>query len=191
MPRSSKPAAVIEIEGKTHLSKEEIEFRKAQEEAVLSGVPMSEFPVTKEDEEAHKEFLRIKNLLRKINKNDDFFAGSINRYAQIHSEILGYQTKRIELEQDIQEAKELWKIEKEKPDKERAITMYQYLDTLGGIRSQLFAIDKLIQTKRKMMLDIEKENVMTICAGLKAIPKKPPEKKEGEGDEFDSLFDLG
>lgn len=187
MPRSSKPAAVIEIEGKTHLSKEEIEFRKIQEEAVLSGVPMTEFPQTKSNENAHKEFLRVKNLLRKIGKNDDLFANSINRYCQIYGEIVGYQSERVVLENDIQEIKDLWKIEQKKPDEERAVTMYQYLDSLGRIRGQLFSIDKLIQTKRKMMLDLEKENVMTICAGLKAIPKKPS-KEEDEEDLSSKLF---
>jgi hypothetical protein len=34
------------------------------------------------------------------------------------------------------------------------------------------SIDKMVQTKRKMLLDIEKENIMTIAAALRSIPKK-------------------
>jgi len=35
----------------------------------------------------------------------------------------------------------------------------------------------MIDKKRKMMLEIDKENVMTISAALRSIPKQP-EKKE-------------
>ena len=38
--------------------------------------------------------------------------------------------------------------------------------------SSMNAIDKQIQSKRKMLLDIEKENVMTIASALRSIPKK-------------------
>jgi hypothetical protein len=37
--------------------------------------------------------------------------------------------------------------------------------------------DSKLMEKRRMMLQIEKENVMTILASLRAIPKKPPEDK--------------
>ena len=36
--------------------------------------------------------------------------------------------------------------------------------------------DKQIQAKRKMLLEIEKENVMTIAAAVRTVPKK--EEKE-------------
>jgi hypothetical protein len=41
----------------------------------------------------------------------------------------------------------------------------------------MIALDKQIQTKRKMLLDIEKENIMTIAAALRSIPKKTDEKE--------------
>ena len=36
----------------------------------------------------------------------------------------------------------------------------------------MLSIDKQVQAKRKMLLDIEKENVMTIASALRCIPKK-------------------
>ena len=36
-----------------------------------------------------------------------------------------------------------------------------------------FDLDKQLQPKRKMLLDIEKENIMTIASALRVIPKKP------------------
>ena len=43
--------------------------------------------------------------------------------------------------------------------------------------AQRLSISSAIDHKRKMMLDIDKENVMTISAALRSIPKQP-EKKE-------------
>ena len=43
--------------------------------------------------------------------------------------------------------------------------------SMAKITASINAIDKIIQQKRKMMLDIEKESVMTIAASLRSIPK--------------------
>jgi hypothetical protein len=37
--------------------------------------------------------------------------------------------------------------------------------------------DREIMAKRKMMFDIEKENIMTIQSAMRSVPKKPEEKK--------------
>jgi len=44
--------------------------------------------------------------------------------------------------------------------------------------SSMLSIDKQIVSKRKMLLDIEKENVMTIASALRSIPKKDNSKEE-------------
>ena len=41
----------------------------------------------------------------------------------------------------------------------------------------LLGYDRQVQAKRKMMGDIEKENVMTIAASLRTVPKKQEGKK--------------
>ena len=48
----------------------------------------------------------------------------------------------------------------------------EYAKSIAKIMSSMNAIDKQIQSKRKMLLDIEKENVMTIASALRCIPKK-------------------
>ena len=45
------------------------------------------------------------------------------------------------------------------------------------LSKQLIAFDKQVQAKRKMLFDIEKENIMTIAASLRSVPKKAEEKK--------------
>ena len=46
------------------------------------------------------------------------------------------------------------------------------------MQKNIVSLDKQIQAKRKMLLDIEKENVMTIASALRSIPKK--EDKEAD-----------
>jgi predicted site-specific integrase-resolvase len=43
--------------------------------------------------------------------------------------------------------------------------------SLAKITASISTIDRTIQQKRKMLLDIEKESVMTISAALRSIPK--------------------
>jgi hypothetical protein len=54
----------------------------------------------------------------------------------------------------------------------------EYLRNKTELYKQLMACDKKVMDKRKMMLDIEKENIMTIASALRSIPKKPVEKQE-------------
>ena len=44
--------------------------------------------------------------------------------------------------------------------------------------STMSTIDKQIDSKRKMLLDIEKENVMTIASALRCIPKKDNKEED-------------
>lgn len=43
---------------------------------------------------------------------------------------------------------------------------------MASLSSTIISIDKQLQSKRKMLLDIEKENIMTIASALRSIPKK-------------------
>ena len=43
---------------------------------------------------------------------------------------------------------------------------------MASLAGSMLAIDKQLQSKRKMLLDIEKENIMTITSALRSIPKK-------------------
>ena len=45
------------------------------------------------------------------------------------------------------------------------------------MQKNLISLDKQIQAKRKMLMDIEKENIMTIASSLRSIPKKAEKKK--------------
>lgn len=58
-------------------------------------------------------------------------------------------------------------------DEEVAKETRKFASSITELTKSMIEIDRQIQQKRKMLLDIEKENVMTIASALRVIPKKP------------------
>ena len=71
------------------------------------------------------------------------------------------------------------------PDKKAGLLL-DFSREMARMSASMLNCDKQIQAKRKMLLDIEKENVMTIAAALRSIPKK--EKDEEEDDPMTALL---
>lgn len=94
MARPSKPVIVLEMEGRSHRTKEELKTRQAGEAKTLSGLRLSERPEVKADAAAHREFLRLKKLLGAMEKDDAAYTGIINRYCQIYAECLSLSERR-------------------------------------------------------------------------------------------------
>ena len=149
MPTPTKPANVIRLEKKSHRTKKELASRENAEKALLTGEKLKERKEVKSDPVAHKEFLRIKKLLEKIEKNDDLYSSVINRYCQLYEECKDFEDK---------------------------MTMKEYYNLELGMQKNLVSLDKQVQAKRKMLLDIEKENIMTIASALRSVPKKTEKK---------------
>ena len=68
-------------------------------------------------------------------------------------------------------------IEELEADKDELIrseqmTLSAYYKMKNNLQNSVISLDKQIQAKRKMMFDIERENIMTISAALRSIPKK-------------------
>ena len=178
MVKRSEPVNIIKMKKTNHLTKKELEFREEQEKNVLTGTPLQEFPEVKADPVAHEEFMRIRKDFRKIEKSDDLFSGVINRYCMLYSECKDFAKKREDFHKNLLELTAAWEEEKQKPKDEQEMSVFEYMRLKTSIQAQEVALDKQVQKKREMVLAIEKENVMTICAGLKGIPKKPPEEDE-------------
>ena len=68
--------------------------REKSEKSLLTGVTLKETKEVKDNEVAHKEFLRIVKLLKKIEKNDDLYGAVINRYCILYAETKGFEEKR-------------------------------------------------------------------------------------------------
>jgi hypothetical protein len=122
---------------------------------------------------ANKEFKRLNTLLGSIGKNDAIYETIINRYCIMIAECTDFETKRekiyetsIGLENKLNELGDEANI-----DDLRSISR-----SISECYGTMVALDKQIQSKRKMLLDIEKENIMTIAAALRSIPKKTNSK---------------
>lgn len=178
MPTPPKPVDLLVLEGKSHRTKDELQQRREAEASLITGVPMK--PWKSLDREAKKEFKRIKGLLAKIGKDDALYEGSINRYCQLKSEC-----------REIEETKEAFLASKEELQKEYregklddekdGMTASQYYKLLVDIQKNIVGLDRQLMTKRKMMLDIEKEDIMTIASALRSIPKKVPKEEKKSG----------
>lgn len=171
MPTPRKPAAIIEIENKSHRTKEEMRKRKAAEESTLTHKEFKERKEVKENPIAHKEFARVKKLLKTINKNDALYEPVINRYCLLQAECVELEERREEFAQLIRDLNQAGK-ETELEGMEKASFLLELSKELGKLAGQVNGCDKLLGQKRKMLLDIEKENIMTIAAALRTVPTK-------------------
>lgn len=177
MPTPPKPFTVLSSEKKSHRTKAELNKRKKEEEALSTGIALKERPEVKSNSCAHKEFQRINKLLKNIKKNDAIYEGVINRYCIIYAECSEMEERREEFYKTLKDMRETAKeLTADMNVEERSIILIEIADRLGKISNSINGIDKLLLTKRKMLLDIEKENIMTIAAALRSIPKKEESK---------------
>lgn len=167
MPTPPKPFTVLTSEKKSHRTKAELRQRKKGEEALSSGTALRERSEVKNNDVAHKEFLRINRLLKNINKNDALYESVVNRYAMIQAECLDFEEKRERFYHNLEKLEEEYS---NQTDDE--LSMAEYFKLQTSMQKQILDLDKQVQSKRKMLLDIEKENIMTIAAALRSIPKK-------------------
>lgn len=164
MSRPPKPYLVLASEKKSHRTKAELKMREEGEKALLTGTALKERPEIKAHPIAHKEFLRVNKLLKKIEKNDAIYEGIINRYCLLVAECHDFEEKRNAMFEDLNELQRAYQ--------NQELDAIEYFKMKTDLQKQIVALDKQIQTKRKMLLDIEKENVMTIAAALRSIPKQ-------------------
>ena len=166
MPTPPKPAKLIAIEGKSHRTKKELREREKAEAALLTGKTLKETEEVKNNKIAHKEFLRIRKLLQSIEKNDDLYGSTINRYCLLLAECTEFEEKR----------ETIFSRQKELEERKDDMEFSEYINLQNDLVKSMLALDKQVQSKRKMLLDIEKENVRTIAASLRSIPKKTEKK---------------
>lgn len=178
MARPSKPAAVIKTEKKSHRTKAELEARENAENGLLSNKKLQERKEVKENKTAHSEFRRVSKLMKAIGKDDALYSSGINTYCLLYAEIgnLTEQMKALDKTGDMLRES----FERLVDDPESSIepeTIIQFEKSFTRLISQKLNISSMIDKKRKMMLDIDKENVMTISAALRSIPKQPETKE--------------
>ena len=177
MPTPTKPFKVLTSEKKSHRTKAELKMREEGEKALSTEIELKERKEVKQNKVAHKEFKRIEKLLKNIGKNDAIYEAVINRYCLLQAECFDLEERREECYNLIsklrEEEKELIAELKDRENIDELIDYkLEYAKSLAKMMSSMSTIDKQIQAKRKMLLDIEKENVMTIASALRCVPKK-------------------
>lgn len=168
MARPAKPANVIRMEGVSHRTKAELEMREKGEKALLTGTRMREAADVKADPHAHAVWRRTSKLLASIGKNDALYEQVINRYCRLASE---EHNSSVELAR-VERMTELL----EQQFAEGAIEADDYFGKMIKFIEQKAAVRGMIMRQRRMLMDIEKENIMTIAASLRAVPKAPAEE---------------
>ena len=172
MGRPSKPIHLV----KGHRTKAEKNTRKKAEESLMTGISFKEWPRVKNNEIAHKTFGIIKKAYKEIKKDDVLFEGIINTYCLLLSEIEYFEERKVKIQQSLDELQ----------DKKFNMEFEMYIKLQSDLLNLFNVCDKKILEKRKMMLEIGKENVMTIASAMRSIPKKPNE--EIDDDPMANLF---
>lgn len=171
MPTPSKPVSLLKNEKKSHRTKAELEQREKAEKSFLTGQPLQMNEDVSKNKIAKDEFMRIKTLLSNIEKDDDLYGNAINRYCLIISECAEFEKKKKSIE------KELKNLEKNKQEIIEDSGISEFYRTWENLYKMIISFDRQIQTKRKMLFDIEKENIMTVASVLRSVPKKVEEEK--------------
>lgn len=171
MSRPPKPVSVIKSEKVAHRTKKELIQREQGEKALLTSIPLKERDEVKNNIAAHKEFLRVSKLLDTIDKSDSMYEPIINRYCLMQAECIEFVRLREKMYSSIEKLEE--KLDDMELDERE---MMLITSELAKISQAAINLDKQVQTKRKMLLDIEKECVMTIASALRNVPKKEEKK---------------
>ena len=177
MPTPTKPFKVLTSEKKSHRTKAALKMREEGEKSLSTDIELKERKEVRQNKVAHKEFKRVQKILKNIDKNDAIYEAVINRYCLLQAECFDLEERREECYNLIsklrEEEKELIAELKDRENIDELIDYkLEYAKSLAKMMSSMSTIDKQIQAKRKMLLDIEKENVMTIASALRCVPKK-------------------
>lgn len=177
MPTPPKPYTVLMSEKKSHRTKAEIAARKKGEDSLKSSGTFKEREEVKDNPVAHKEFKRLQKILSEIDKNDAIYEAVINRYCMLQAECKEVEERRTTYTELLNETREAMK-KLDASDKEKYVAdIADIARSMATISGQIGACDKILGTKRKMLLDIEKENIMTIASALRSIPKNVEKEK--------------
>ena len=174
MPTPPKPFSVLKSEGKSHRTKKELKLREQGEKALSTGTALKARSEVKKNKIANKEFKRINELLKKIEKNDAIYEAVINRYCLIYAETIEFEDKKSKLYELVEKLESQFEESIEYLEKEElAKETRKFTRAISDLVASIVDLDKQLQPKRKMLLEIEKENIMTIASALRVIPKKP------------------
>ena len=182
MGRPAKTYEVLMCEGKSHRTKRELEARKNAEKSLLTGEKMRESAAVRADKAAHGHWLRVKKLMAAIGRDDAIHENGINRYCLMLSECEALLAEKARLNDERDELRGMIEALRETAetagwDEKKDAQCAKYEARCDALLLAAMKIEAALEKKRAMLLSIEKENLLTVAAGLRAVPKKPPEEQ--------------
>lgn len=164
---------------KGHLTNAQKETREKAEKELVTSYVMKPWVKTRANATAMKQFKKIKKAFSKIGQDDICFESVLNRYCIIFAECEETEETR---EMIIAGMREMLR---HKDELIKATDLLTYAQQISELADKAAACDRTLAKKREMMLAIERENIMTVNAKLRAVPKKPV---EDEADEITKLL---
>ena len=165
MPERAKSAAILRMEGKSHRTKQELAVRERAESESMTGHGIQEDPETAKDKIAHAEFVRVTELLKLIEKDDDLYGSEINLYCRLKSEITAEEKAKKKV------VRALNRLNRQINAFEDPQDILAGMKVMDGMLSKIGSHDSRIMQKRKMRIDIENKNLMNIASSLRSVPK--------------------
>lgn len=182
MGRNAKPVELLQIEGKKHLTKAEIESRKNSE--IRLGDHKLKCPdFVKNDIAAYKKWKEITTLYKDFDFVGSGDAGLLARYCKSFSEyqdMLDSYQRIKEIHYDSKQLDEFLDAEVTDADTGEAMALFsckvkKQLRDMISINA-LLAVESAINKKMDMLIKMEDRLFLNPLAKVKSIPKKAEEE---------------
>ena len=159
----SKPLSLVQ----GHRTNAEKNARASGEKALTTTEKMRMPKSIKDDKAAAAHWRRLYKILGTVGMDEAFYENVLGRYCLLLAEHDELSAERRRRQTDVDALRG-------RQDEMDAEEYFELLKTLLGM---VDAVDRTITKKRDQLLAIEKENLLTVQGKLRAIPKKPEEKK--------------
>lgn len=166
MPNISMPIAQID-NSRARKTKAEIAARAAGEKALTTDKKMHMPQSVKADKAAAAHWRRLSKILGSVGIDEAFYENVLGRYCILlaeHDQLASERALRIAAVDEIRQRKD-------------EMEFSEYIERLQTLSGMVDVTDRKIAKKRDQLLAIEKENLLTVQGKLRAIPKRPEEKK--------------
>lgn len=163
MPTPPKPLSLVQ----GHRTKAEKAVREQGEAALATDEKIKPSDAVKKNKDAMKYFKRLINLYDGIKMNEAFYENTVNRYCILLAEHDSAVKDRERIERNIEKLEE----------RESEMEFKDYIHEANGLEEALRSADRILAKRRDQLLSIEKENLLTVQGKLRAVPKKPENKK--------------
>lgn len=161
----SRPKPLSLVQG--HRTKAETEARAANEKALTTDEKMRMPQSVRVNKEAAAHWRRLCKVLGSVGMDEAFYENVLGRYCVLlaeHDQLIAERAQRQAAVDEIRQRKD-------------EMEFADYVQGLQSVAGMVDATDRAISKKRDQLLAIERENLLTVQGKLRAIPKKPEEKK--------------